>query len=189
MRLLFLPVTLVALLALPSNSRAAESVALPAFRAIDLRGGGQVVVLPGASQRVTLVEGNSRLTRFSVDRRGRLMIDGCRNNCPRSYKLRIEIRSPRMPDAAISGGGSIRAAPGFRGQDSISAAIHGGGKIDLRALDSRAASIAVVGGGEVLVRARASLSAVVTGGGAIRYWGNPQVSSVIRGGGWISRGS
>ena len=187
---MFLPLAIVGLLAAPPAAvRAAETVAVPAFRSVDLRGGGHIVVVPGAAQRVTLVEGNSRLTRMSVDRRGRLTIDGCRNNCPRSYKLRIEIRSPRMPDVAISGGGSVRAAPGFRAQDNISAAIHGGGKIDLRALDSRAASIAVVGGGEVLVRARASLSAVVTGGGAIRYWGNPQVSSVIRGGGWISRGS
>lgn len=186
---LFLPLAIVALLAAPSSVRAAETVAVPSFRSVDLRGGGHVVIVPGAAQRVTLVEGNTRLTRLSVDRRGRLTIEGCRNNCPRSYKLRIEIQSPRMPDVAISGGGSVRAAQGFRAQDNISAAIHGGGKIDLRALDSRNASVAVVGGGEVLVRARSSLSAAITGGGAIRYWGNPQISSAIRGGGWISRGS
>jgi hypothetical protein len=188
MRLL-LPLAICALLVAPSSARAAETVAVPSFRSVDLRGGGHIVIVPGASQRVTLFEGNSRLTRLSVDRRGRLTIEGCRNNCPRSYKLRIEIQAPRMPDVAISGGGSILAGQGFRPQNDISAAIHGGGKIDLRGLDARSASIAVVGGGEILVRARANLSAAITGGGTVRYWGNPQVSSAIRGGGWISRGS
>lgn len=186
---MFLPLALAALLAMPTGALAAEIVAVPAFRSIDLRGGGDVVVVRGAAQRVALIEGNTRLTRVSVDRHGRLTIDGCRNNCPRSYKLRIEIQSPRMPDAAISGGGLVRAAPGFRAQDRISAAIHGGGKIDLRALDARSASVAISGGGEVLVRARSSLSAAITGGGAIRYWGDPRISSVVRGGGWISRGT
>lgn len=185
---MFLPLTFAALLAAPSGGRAAETVAVPAFRSIDLRGGGQVVVVPGAVQRVTLIEGNTRLTRLSVDRRGRLTIEGCRNNCPRTYKLRIQIQSPSMPDAAISGGGSVRAGTGFRAQDKISAAIHGGGKIDLRAFEARSASVAISGGGEILVRARSSLSAAITGGGAIRYWGNPQISSVVRGGGWVSRG-
>lgn len=188
MRML-LPLAIVGLLSAPSTIRAAETVAVPSFRSVDLRGGGQIVVVPGATQRVTLLEGNTRLTRMSVDRRGRLTIDGCRNNCPRSYKLRIQIQSPRMPDVAISGGGLVSAAKGFRAQDAISAAIHGGGKVDLRALDASNASVAVVGGGEVLVRARSTLSAAITGGGAVRYWGNPQISSAIRGGGWISRGS
>ena len=186
---LALPVTLAALAFAPATLRAAEPISVPAFRSIDLRGGGSIVITPGAAQRVTLVEGNSRVTRLSVDRNGRLTIDACDGRCPANYKLRIEIQAPHVPDVALTGGGAIRAASGFRQQPRISAAISGGGRIDLRALKADAASIAVKRGGEILVHARASLSAAVVGGGAVRYWGNPKVSQVVQGGGWVGRGT
>lgn len=186
---LALPVTLFALAFVPTASRAAEPVSVPAFRSVELRGGGSIVFTPGAAQRVTLVEGSSRVTRLAVDRNGRLTISACAGRCPANYKLRIEIQAPQMPDVALTGGGAIRAASGFRPQPRVSAAIRGGGRIDLRALRTDSASAAVKGGGEILVQARASLSAAVAGGGAVRYWGNPRVSSAVQGGGWVGRGT
>jgi hypothetical protein len=167
---------------------AAEVVPLPHFDSVELRGGGNVVVIPGPAQRLTLVEGSTQFTTFHMDRSGQLKIDSCSERCPHSYRLSIRIESPRVPDLAVKGGGQITAEPGFRPQPTLSAAIDGGGKVDTRSLDAGQVSAAVNGGGDMLVRARSSLSAAVSGGGAIRYWGDPQVSMATRGGGSVRRG-
>jgi hypothetical protein len=169
-------------------ARAAETVAVPAFRSVELRGGGNVVVRPGPVQRVTIVSGSSDFTSIRVERDGRLRIDACNARCPQLYHLTIEVESPSVPDVAVSGGGRIAAESGFRPQRQLSAAVHGGGEIDTRALDARDASAAVQGGGTILLRAAASLSAAVNGGGAIRFWGDPSVSSAVAGGGHVSKG-
>jgi hypothetical protein len=124
-----------------------------------------------------------------VDYGGKLRIDTCNEQCPHTYRLRIEIQSPRVPDLAISGGGVITAQGGFRPQSQLSAAVNGGGKIDARAVDAASVSAAVNGGGELLVRPRSTLSAAVNGGGHVGFWGNPQVSAAVHGGGAVSPGS
>lgn len=183
----FIPFLAIAV-AVPGSAPAAELVPVPAFRSIQLRGGGEVVVRPGNVQRVTLIDGSTRFTSFRVERGGRLRIDACNTRCPHRYRLRIEIESPRMPDVAISGGGMVRAA-GFAPQPQLSAAVHGGGQIDLRAVETGNVSAAVNGGGQILVRARRMLSAAVNGGGEVRYWGNPAVTTAIHGGGTVRPGS
>jgi hypothetical protein len=175
-------------LAVSAPVTAAETVPVAGFRMIQLRGGGDVTVVPGPVQRVTIVEGSSRVTQLRVERNGRLRIDACNHRCPRNYRLKIQIQSPRVPDLAISGGGSITAGTGFRPQPELGVAIHGGGRIDARAVDARDVSAAVNGGGEARVHARASLSAAVNGGGLVRYWGNPTVSKAVNGGGAVVRG-
>jgi len=167
---------------------ATETVPVPGFRSVELRGGGDVTVVPGPAQRVTIIEGSSQFTRMRVDRTGKLKIDACNERCPHLYHLRIQIESPRVPDLGISGGGVINVRGGFRQQSQLSAAVNGGGKIDARALDAGNVSAAVNGGGELLVRARSDLSAAVNGGGLVRYWGNPRVSSAIHGGGAVAPG-
>jgi len=180
---------IVATLILPASShlRAAENVAVPAFKSVELRGGGNVVVVPGQTQRVTIVEGSSQVTRFRMKEGGRLQIDICDRQCPRNYSLQVRIESPRVPDLAISGGGGINVSGGFSPQSHIAVAIDGGGKIDARAVEVRDVTAAVDGGGRINVRAGSILTAAVDGGGAIRYSGNPRVTSAIDGGGSVTR--
>jgi hypothetical protein len=178
----------VASLIVPAPAQGAENIPLPPFRSVELRGGGDILIVPSAVQRVTIIRGTSRVTRFRMRERGRLQIDACDTHCPPNYSLQIRIESPQLPDVAIAGGGLIRAAPGFAPQGELSAAIDGGGKIDAGAVDASEVSAAVNGGGQISVRARSSLSAAVNGGGEIRYSGNPQVSSAIHGGGAVHRG-
>jgi hypothetical protein len=167
---------------------ATETVPVPGFRSVELRGGGSVTVVPGGAQRVTILEGSSRFTRMRVERDGKLKIDTCSGRCPQHYRLRVEIQSPRVPDLAISGGGLINVQGGFRSQGQLNAAVNGGGKIDARAVDAGDVAAAVNGGGELFVRARSDLSAAVNGGGLVRYWGNPRVASAIHGGGAVAPG-
>lgn len=186
-----MPTTLplfAAALAISAPVLATESVPVPQFRQIELRGGGNVTVVRGPAERVTILEGSNRFTHAYVDSEGRLIIDACNERCPRDYRLRVEIQSPEVPPLAVSGGGSIQTAGGFAPQGHVAVAVHGGGKIDIRSVDAAEVAAAVNGGGELLVRPRVSLAAAVNGGGNIRYWGNPSLSMAVRGGGNVTRG-
>ena len=176
-----------AALAVSAPAVATEVVPVPAFRSVQLRGGGEVIVRAGPVQRVTLLDGSSRITRLRVIRDGQLQIDVCAGNCPQHYNLRIEIQSPRAPDVAIAGGGLIHASGGFAPQGELSVAIKGGGKIDMLAVPASSVNAAIQGGGLISVRPRSSLAAAVNGGGEVRYAGNPRVSSAINGGGAVRR--
>lgn len=172
-------------LAVTVPAAAAEVVPVAAFRAVQLEGGGRVVIRPGAAQRVTIVNGSSRFTTITVKPRGKLSIEACNRACPRHYELDIVVETPRVPDLAIDGGGSIRAIPGFAAQNRITAAVHGGGVIDVQAVPANDVTAAVVGGGIISARPRNLLTAAVSGGGTIRYSGNPKVTSAINGGGAV----
>lgn len=167
---------------------AAEVVPVPAFRAIELRGGGDVTLRAGPVQRVTIVEGSSRVTRVSVARDGGLRIDACNARCPRQYRLRVVIEGPTVPTLAVQGGGSITAALGFAAQRELTVAVDGGGAIDVRAVPSRSVTAAVSGGGAIKTAPQRSLTAAVNGGGSIRYWGNPSVTMAVNGGGSVAPG-
>jgi hypothetical protein len=176
-------------LAVSAPVLATEVIPVSGFRSVQLVGGGIVTVVPGPSQRVTILEGSSRFTRMRVQPNGKLKIVTCDDRCPHTYRLRVEIQSPRVPDLGISGGGLINATGGFRPQPQVSVAINGGGEIDARAIEASNVLAAVNGGGEILVRPRSILSAAVNGGGHVRYWGNPRVSMAVHGGGAVSPGS
>jgi len=175
-------------LAASAPALAAEVVPLPHFDSVELRGGGNIVVVPGPVERVTVIEGSTEFTSFRIERDNQLKINSCDERCPTRYHLVIRIESPEVPALAVAGGGLITTQPGFHPQAQLAAAVRGGGRIDARALDVADVAAAVDGGGELLVRAQSNLAASVEGGGAIRYWGDPAVASSTRGGGSIQRG-
>ena len=166
---------------------AAEQISVPDFHSVELRGGGEVTLTPGP-RGVTILEGSSQVSRIFVTNEGKLQIDACSGRCPRHYRLRVEVRSPRAPSAAIAGGGAIRALGGFPAAGRIAAAVDGGGAIDLRSVDAIDVTAAVNGGGIISVRPRSRLTAAVNGGGDIRYWGDPQVTMAVQGGGTVRPG-
>ncbi len=167
---------------------ATEIIPLPQFDSVELRGGGSVTIAPGPAERVTILEGSSHVTRVHVERGGQLIIETCNGECPHSYRLSIEIQSPKVPGLAVAGGGRIGTSSGFEPQRQLSAAVNGGGRIDARSLDASSVSASVNGGGELLVRAHEKLAGAVNGGGHVTYWGNPQVTSAIQGGGSVRPG-
>jgi hypothetical protein len=184
MRLPFLSLA-AALTVFPTPAGAAETISVPAFRGVALRGGGTVELRHGPVQRVAIVEGSSAYTRITVRADGRLEIDACDGRCPHVYRLRIEIESPDLPDLSIRGGGDIHVDR-FPAQRRFNAAVSGGGEIDARAVEAEDDSAAVSGGGAILLGPSRRLSAAVNGGGAIRYAGNPSVSEAVNGGGSVA---
>jgi hypothetical protein len=177
----------IAALSLPAALHAAEVVPVAPFRSIELVAGGNVELVPGPVQRVTILSGSTAYTRFTMERGGKLRIDACNSRCPRNYPLHIRIESPRVPDLGVQAGGRITASPGFAPQAHLGAAVSAGGTIDLRAVPAEDVSAAVNAGGKIYVRPRATLSAAVHAGGEIRYSGNPAVSMAVSDGGDVRR--
>lgn len=175
-------------LAASAPTLAQERIPTPPFRSVQLEAGGDVTIVPGPVQRVTLVEGSREFTSFSMRRDGKLVIStSCNRNCPHNYPLRIQIESPYVPDVAVDAGGRIIAARGFAPQQQVAAAVSAGGTIDLRALEANDVSAAVNAGGDIYVHPRATLSAAVNAGGRVLYSGNPAVSMAVRDGGDVRR--
>ncbi len=180
---LLLPIIVAAVPAL-----AAETVEVAPFHQLELRGGGDVVLRPGPVQRVTILSGSTQFTSFRMVRPGQLTIDACNSRCPQHYDLRIEIVSPHAPDVAIAGGGSITAAPGFAPQPQLSAAIQGGGEIDVRSISAASVNAAINGGGKILTGRSSSLAAAINGGGEVRYLSSGNITEAVHGGGDVRRG-
>ncbi len=180
---------LAALGLLPSQATAAETVPVPAFQAVQLRGGGEVVVRHGPEQRVTLIEGTSAVTRLEVEGRNnrQLVISACENRCPRNYKLRVEIVTPSLAGLAIEGGGRIGTQGGFPQQQALGLAISGGGVLDARNVRAASVTTAINGGGLINANAVQNLTAAINGGGSVRYWGDPRTTVHINGGGAVTR--
>jgi hypothetical protein len=166
-----------------------ELIPTPRFDAVGLEGGGSVTIVPGAVQRVTILEGSSQFTHIFVEHGRSLKIETCNRDCPQHYRLRVEISSPSVPTLAVDGGGQISVGNGFAPEHKLVAAVNGGGRIDTRAVDVGDFTAAVNGGGELFVRAASRLTGAVRGGGVVRYWGNPEVTSAIEGGGSVRPGS
>jgi hypothetical protein len=176
---------LLAFLAAPAS--AAETVPVGDFRQLELRGGGEVVVRHGAAPRVTILEGSRAVSSFDLDEERRLVIRACRERCPRGYRLRVEIVSPRVEALAVTGGGAIRTIGAFPRKSDLALAVTGGGTIDARQAQAGSVAAAVTGGGTINTHPLASLAAAVRGGGVVRYWGNPSVTQAVRGGGAVQR--
>lgn len=183
-KLILAAAALAGLAAIP-GATAQTPISVGRFQGIELRGGGEIVFRHGAQQRVTMLSGDRAQAGFDVDRQGTLVVRPCRTSC-RNQRLRVEIVTPRIEAVAIRGGGSIRAEAGFPAADDIAVAIHGGGTIDTRAVRSRNAAAAIVGGGLIRVAAQRSLAASIMGGGAIRYVGDPQKTVSVNGGGAVT---
>jgi hypothetical protein len=177
-----------ALLVTPAIATAQTVVPVEKFSALALHGGGTITVRQAPVQRVTLLRGDPEEARLDVVDRGdggKLVVSPCRGFCMGSHRLEVLVETPDLSAVSISGGGHIVAEGPFRSQGAVSAVIHGGGGIDLKAMPAQSASASVHGGGKIVLAAQNSLSASVYGGGSIRYLGQPTVNTSIHGGGSV----
>lgn len=179
---------LLAVAALFTASGAAQTVIpLERFDSVELQNGGQVVVRHGPVQRVTVVSGDSRTTRITVDR-GRLVIDGHGRGRPRDHRLEVEVVTPAVTAVSVSNGGTVRTAGAFPAQAAIDAHVEQGGRVDIRAIPADAVFASVYSGGGIFTNARQALTAKITSGGSITYWGDARVQKTVRDGGAVRRG-
>lgn len=181
---------------------AAQSIDLPKFKAVELKGGGgEVILRHGPSQRVTLLSGSTSITRLEVPppvirRVGNstthnggdtLVINACNGDCPRGYRPIVEIVSPYVSGIAASSGGKVIAQGEFPSQSSIGVAAMAGGEIDVRAMAARSVGAHASGGGVIRTRPLANLGASASAGGRILYSGSPTVGMHVGTGGSVTR--
>jgi hypothetical protein len=172
------------------SATAGTVVPLSSFRALDLHGGGDVVLKHGPVQRVTILKGSLQYSELRVVN-GTLDVSACASwwRCPPGYDFKVEIVTPMLSTVAVHGGGNLTTEGPFPQQDKLSLDIHGGGDADLRAIPVRNATVSVHGGGDLKLTATGALSGSVEGGGDVTYWGHPkQLAVATHGGGDISSG-
>lgn len=181
------PVHLIALACLAAAGAASAQPA-PAYRSVQLIGGGHLVLRPGPTAGARLLRGDPRFTRIIDRRDGRLSIENCRSGCPRGYRAEVEVVSPSVMALSVSDGGTLEVGDGFPAQAALTLAVGNGGTLDARAIAAGDASAAVAEGGRILVRAEGSLSAVIADGGAVTYWGRPRLHTQVTHGGVVRPG-
>ena len=175
-------------LAASAPAIAQENIPVSGFRSVELKAGGDVSIVRGPVQRVTLLNGSREFTQFRMRESGTLEIaTSCSSRCPHNYNLRIQIESPNVPDVAVQAGGTIKVQPGFAPQRDVSAAINAGGTIDLTAVPVQQASTAINAGGDIYVRPSGHLNVAINAGGDVHYAGDPQLATAIVNGGNVSR--
>jgi hypothetical protein len=176
-----------ALALVPGLAAAQKSLQLPAFSSIEVSNGAHVAIRSGPAQRVTLLEGNLANSSVAVTDHV-LVIDRCRDHCPRGYELEIEITVPELTKVSLANGGRVRTLGAFAPQSNLLARVAHGGTIDVRSMAAERVDAAVEQGGRILTVPRGSLIATVFQGGAVIYWGNAMVRRSIDHGGVVERG-
>lgn len=158
------------------------------FRAIDLHGGGEVIVRHGPARQIRFLAGDADHTSIR-EAGGRLVIDNCPDRCPHRYRPVIEVTTPAIDAVSVNDGGLLRSEGAFPGQAAVEARVNSGGAVDIRTLAAAEVAAAVAQGGVIFTRPGRRLDARVEQGGAITYWGRPAVSRSVRRGGVIQRGA
>jgi beta-lactamase regulating signal transducer with metallopeptidase domain len=159
------------------------------FSSVELRNGGTVTLIHGASQGVTLLEGDPEQASISVRDDGRLVIDRCPADCPGRHKFQVEVVTPALDAITVAEGGTIQTRGEFPHQMQIGVAVSQGGTIDLRSMAPANVTASVNNGGRIFVKPANALSATVEQGGVITYWGDAVVKSSVRHGGVVTKGA
>lgn len=164
---------------------AGTDVKVPPFSGIDVHGGGDVKLVYGPVQRVTVIKADMKVARIEV-KGNTLDLSPCEGVCWGDHPLVVEIVSPKIENLNIHGGGSIRATGNFEKVSNLNIEVHGGGDADISAIPAQSVRANVHGGGDLKVKALDSLDAEVHGGGDITYVGHPpHIRSKTHGGGSI----
>lgn len=158
------------------------------FRAIDLHGGGEVIVRHAPARQVRFLAGDADHTRIR-EAGGRLIIDNCPDRCPHLYRPVIEVTTPEIDALSVNDGGLIRSEGAFPGQAAVDARVNSGGAVDIRTLAAAEVTASVAQGGMIFTRPGRRLDARVEQGGAVTYWGRPAVTRSVHQGGVVQRGA
>lgn len=161
-------------------------VPVGAFEGISLVGGGEVRLRHGPVQKVTLVQGDLKVSSIAIENEKSLVIRACRKSC-RNYRLVVEVVTPRIEAVAITGGGSIAAASGFPASRHLAASVVGGGTIDLDAVPAGHVAASIRGGGLIRTDATQDLAVSISGGGNVTYVREPRTTVAIDGGGTVRK--
>jgi hypothetical protein len=159
------------------------------FSSLELRNGGTVTLIHGASQSVKLLKGDPEQASISINAGGRLVIDRCPAKCPGNRDFEVEVVTPALATIAVAEGGTIQSRGKFPGQAPIEVGVSQGGTIDVRSMTPASVTASVESGGRIFVKPASAMSATVEQGGIITYWGDAVVESSVRHRGQVTKGT
>ena len=171
-----------------ANAEPQQAVSLAPFTSVQLDSGVKAILQYGSVQRVTLLKGSADVSVITVAQ-DRLVIDKCRDKCPRGYELQVEIVTPLITAISVANGGAIESRGNFPRQAAMSLAVSHGGMVDARAILANNITAAVDQGGSILAKPQITMVASVRSGGVITYWGDAQVTSSTQHGGVVTKGA
>jgi hypothetical protein len=171
-----------------ANVEPQQALSLAPFTSVQLDSGVKAILQYGTVQRVTLLKGSADISLITVAQE-RLVIDKCRDKCPRGYELHVEIVTPLITAISLANGGAIESRGNFPRQTAMSLAVSHGGTVDARAILANNITAAVNQGGRILTQPQVTMAASVSNGGVITYWGDAQVTSSTQHGGLVTKGA
>lgn len=176
---------------------------LEPFSFVQLRGSGEIEIVPGDTPKIVLTFDNNLLTNIATQIEGPMLIISPITGMSSRHVMKARITSPALEGIAIDGGGSMKCGPfaatNFvirvtgRGvikpsgtADRLEIKINGSGEIDATGLHAKDANLTIVGSGNIKVHATNRLSVKIVGNGNVRHAGSPKdVSQTIHGSGSI----
>ena len=178
-----------------SGRLASENRPIGNFRAIELRGMGDVEARLGARPSVQITADDNLLPYFTTQVEGDTLVIDSRGSFRTQSSPRIVITVPNVDRVVTKGSGDVRLSGVdnaelsliTRGSGDITAQgrtralyvrIQGSGDTDVRALRSSSADASVQGSGDIRVTTDGALNASVAGSGTIFYAGNPRPLSI-----------
>ncbi len=159
-----------------------QTTNLSSFSTIDVSDGGVVTIRPASSYSIRVIQGAEKV---DASVRGGTLRLRCKKPCRTATRRVIEVSTPRVSKASVSGGGRMTFVAGFMGQEKLTLKVSRGGTIEAFAVRAQEVDATVAGGGRINLTAERELDATVIGSGEIVYAGQPEVRETTKGGGTI----
>ena len=140
-----------------------QEISLPALKGFDLGFGGDVIVTPGATQKI-VIEGQKNI----IDNIKRDVSNGTwRKSVDNAKSVTVYITIPTIEYVGLSGSGSVKSTGKFSGLKDIDIAVSGSGDITLD-IDAKDTGIRISGSGEIdLSGTTQSLEVAISGSGDV----------------------
>ena len=144
-----------------------QEISLPAMKGFDLGFGGDVIVTPGATQKI-VIEGQKNI----IDNIKRDVSNGTWRisyikSVDNAKPVTVYITIPTIEYVGLSGSGSIKSTGKFSGLDEVEMAVTGSGDITMQ-IEAKETELHITGSGEIeLAGTTRSLEVEITGSGDV----------------------
>lgn len=175
------------------------------FSAVQLDGGGTLLITQGEAEALTISGDDAILPLIRSEVQGDTLVLGPAPGSSMTfssdplYKLTVT----RLGAVTLNGSGNVRAdrlttdhlrvaingagdwtATGSA--DTLEVRINGSGSFDAPELVSRTVGVEISGSGDVIVEASETLDARIDGSGSVRYGGSPKITQQVNGSGSVA---
>jgi Putative auto-transporter adhesin, head GIN domain len=142
-----------------------QEISLPSFHGFDLGFSGDVIVTPGASQRVVIEGQQNIIDNIKRDVSGGTWRISFMKNVKEAKNVTVYITIPTVDYIGLSGSGTIRSGGKFSGLGDMDMALSGSGDITMD-VEARATKLRISGSGDITVSgASQSLAVSISGSG------------------------